>query len=504
MRDLQIVSAQEMRLLDKLTLKEKEMTSYELMNHAGRSISNYLMINDMFSSTDSILVIAGTGNNGGDALVIALSLLEQNIIPNVIIVGNLENESVENQEALETLKVKTTAITYVSSEEDIDAFTSLVDTATIIIDGIFGIGLSSDVRDYYSKVITIINRSYAQVISIDLPSGINADNGLVMKAAVKADHTIVIQNYKQGNLLNDALDYSGQLHLLDIGILQTLYEEPQVLLHKSYLKNKLNKRVKNSHKYHFGNILTIGGSKGMMGAPLLAGISALYTGSGLSAVSYNEKYLHHIHNIYPEVMVNTYIGIEDIPSQVRKRSAVIFGPGLGQNDEVNLDVLNYLLSLDIPLIIDADGIFYLKQLLKEYSTRKNIIITPHNQEMATFLGIDIEDVKQEPVLFAKNIAHTYNLTVVLKGVCTIITNNEESYFSIHGNPGMATAGTGDVLSGIIASLLGRGYSPLEAAKIGVLIHSKAGELASHKYGEESMTATDVIKNIYKVIRDAKS
>ena len=200
-------------------------------------------------------------------------------------------------------------------------------------------------------------------------------------------------------------------------------------------------------------------------------------------------------------MVNTYIGIEDIPSQIRKKSTIIFGPGLGKEDDINLDILSYLLSTDIPLVIDADGIYYLKKLLKEYSERKNIIITPHNQEMATFLGLPVEDIKKEPVLFAKNIAHTYNLTVVLKGSCTIITNNDETYFSIHGNPGMATAGTGDVLAGIIGSLLGRGFTPMEASKIGVLIHSKAGEIASLKYGEEAVTATDLIYNIFKVLQD---
>ena len=120
-----------------------------------------------------------------------------------------------------------------------------------------------------------------------MPSGVNADNGVVMKDSVQAEHTIVIQNYKQGNLLNDALDYSGEIHLIDVGILQTLYEEPQVLLQKAYLKNKLPKRIKNSHKYNFGNVLTIGGSKGMMGAPILAGIAALKTGSGLSTITFN-------------------------------------------------------------------------------------------------------------------------------------------------------------------------------------------------------------------------
>jgi NAD(P)H-hydrate epimerase len=502
MKDFQIVNAQEMRQLDKLTLNEKNLQSYDLMEHAGRSIFFYLVKQNIFTSSDSILIVAGIGNNGGDALICGLAMFEKQLNPQIVLVGDIANQSFENKLAIEKMEEQHINITYIKNEDDIEIFSNLVNESTVVIEGIFGIGLRNDVDGYHKAVISGINRSYAQVVSIDLPSGINADNGLVMNIAVKAEHTLVIQNYKQGNLLNDALDYSGQIHLLDIGILQTLFEEPQLLLRKQYLKNKLSKRIKNSHKYHFGIILTIGGSKGMMGAALLSGISALKTGSGLSCVTYNEKYLHHINNIYPELMVNTYMGIEDIPSQVRKKSAIIFGPGLGKNDEINLDILSYLLSTDIPLIIDADGIFYLKQLIKEYNDRQNIIITPHNQEMATFLGLPVEDIKKEPVLFAKNIAHTYNLTVVLKGACTIITNNEETYFSIHGNPGMATAGTGDVLSGIIGSLMGRGFTPMEAAKLGVLIHSKAGEIATLKYGEESVTATDLVYNIYKVLQDA--
>ena len=502
MKDFQIVNAQEMRQLDKLTLDEKNIESYDLVEHAGRSIFYYLVKQNIFTASDSILIVAGVGNNGGDALVCALAMFEKQLNPKVVVVGNLDNQSLENKLAIKKLIDLQVVISYINNEADIETFTTLVDNATIVIEGVFGIGLNSDIVGYYSKVISEINRSYAIVISIDLPSGINADNGLVMNVAIKAKHTLIIQNYKQGNLLNDALDYSGQIHILDIGIIQTLFEEPQLLLHKQYLKNKIPKRINNSHKYHFGTVLTIGGSKGMMGAPLLSGISAMKMGSGLSGVTYNEKYLHHINNIYPELMVNTYMGIEDIPSQVRKKSTVIFGPGLGKDDNLNLDILSYLLSTDIPLVIDADGIVYLKQLLKEYSERENIIITPHIQEMATYLGLSVDDVKKEPVLFAKNIAHTYNLTVVLKGPCTIITNNKETYFSIHGNPGMATAGTGDVLSGIIGSLLGRGFTPIEAAKLGVLIHSKAGELAVQKYGEEAVTATDLVYNIFKVLQDA--
>lgn len=502
MRDLQIVSAQEMRLLDRLTIKEKEISSFDLMNQAGNGIFQFIIGEQLVSNTDSILVVSSTGNNGGDGLIVASLFADIGLDVKIVLIGNIEKQSEENYQASMVCKNKGLKIHNIKEEEELTFFTNLVDDSTLIIDAIFGTGLNNFVRGLYQQVITRINRSYAQVISIDLPSGINADNGLVMKTAVKATHTIVIQNYKQGNLLNDALDYSGQIHLIDIGILQNLYPEPQLLLHKTYLKNKIPKRSRNSHKYHFGSILTIGGAKGMMGAPLLAAMSALKTGSGLSSVAYYEKYLRYIQNPYPEIMVNSYSGIEEIPSQVRKKSAIIFGPGLGKNDDINLEVLSYLLSQDVPLIVDADGIYCLKQLIKEYSTRPNLIITPHNQEMATFLGIDIEDVKLEPVLFAKNIAATYNMTVVLKGSCTIVTNNEETYFSIHGNPGMATAGTGDALSGIIASLIGRGFSSLEAAKLGVLIHSKAGEIAEELYGEESMTATDLINNIYKVLKDA--
>ncbi len=502
MIERQIVSAQEMRQLDKLTIKETNITSYALMEHAGKSIFKHLVRNGVMNLSESILFVAGVGNNGGDALIAAIECLQRECTPKIVIIGPKGAQSEENKKATEILISKSIEINYITKEDDLSKFSELLEEASVVIDGIFGIGLIRSVEGYYKDVIDLINHSYATVVSIDIPSGINADNGLVMGNAVIADYTVIVQNYKQGNLLNDALDYSGEMYLLDIGILQTLFPESQVLLNKSYYKSKLPKRRKNSHKYQYGNILTIGGSKGMMGAPLLAGYAALKTGTGLSEVTYNDKYLNHIHNIYPEIMVNTYFGIEDMPSQVRKKTTVIYGPGLGKNDELNLEILSYLLQLDVPLVIDADGIYYLKDLIQEYSERENIIITPHNQEMAGFLGIDIEDIKHEPVLFAKNIAHKYNLTVLLKGSCTIVTNNEETYFSIHGNPGMATAGTGDVLSGIIGSLLGRGFSPIEACKVGVLIHSKAGELAQNKLGEESMTATDLIHYIPKVIKNA--
>ncbi len=502
MSNSQIVNAIEMKNLDKLTIQEKGITSYELMTHAAKEIFTYLLSNRYLNSSEQILVVAGTGNNGGDALLTAFYIIEHGLNPTIILIGKEEQQSEESLKAYHQLLEHNIVIKRVDDRDSFHEFEHMFESSSLVIDGIFGIGLSRDVEGYHRDVIGAINGSFAKVISIDIPSGLSADNGVELGQAIYADITLVMQNLKQGNLLNDAKDHTGRNIVLDIGILQTFFQEQQVLLDSSYLKNKIPRRKSNSHKYHFGHILTIGGNKGMMGAPLLSGLSALRTGAGLSGVLYRERLVKYIPNFYPDIMVNSYMGIEEIPEILRKKSCVIFGPGLGTNDAVNKDVLSYLLSTEIPLVVDADGLFYLKQLLREYSERQNIVITPHYKEMANFLDVTVEEVAKEPVLFAKNIAHTFNVTVVLKGTCTLITNSDETFFSNEGNAGLATAGTGDVLSGIIGALLGRGYSPLEASKIGVLIHSKAAMYAQEKFGETSMMASDVITYISEVIKNA--
>jgi len=503
MNDRQIVTAQEMRQLDRLTIEQRRITAYELMVQAGTACETYLYHEHLCDFNGFFVVVAGPGNNGGDAVIVFRNLLEHGVHAHLIQVGQQEHYSDELTTALASLKPLKPTVHLVENEDDLALSLPWLEQANTIIDGLFGVGLTRKVEGMYASLIQHINHSYATVISLDLPSGIHADNGLVMGISVEAHHTLVIQNYKQGNLLNDALDYTGKQHLIDVGILQTVFPDTQVMLDRNYLNKKIPERRHNSYKYLFGNILTIGGSKGMMGAPLLSAYTALRMGSGLSNLLTLDKYRSYGFYVYPDVMMNTYDGIEEIPSLVRNKSAIIFGPGLGRKDDINKDVLSYLLSTDIPLVIDADGIHYLKQLLPDYSKRPNIVITPHYKEMSDFLGISMDEVRYNPVAYARNIAHTYNLTVVLKGTCTIITNNEDTLFSVYGNPGLATAGTGDVLSGMIGNLLGRGYPPMKAAKLGVLFHSIAGEYARDKFGEESMIASDLIDMIPQVMRHAR-
>jgi NAD(P)H-hydrate epimerase len=497
----QIVSKEEMRQLDKLTMDNKKLSSFEVMYQAGEALFQYIYSNNLVNIDDSISIVAGNGRNGGDALVIGEKMIEAGFNPSFLIIGDSNEMCEESLQMCNRLSESGNDLYWVDDDGD-DVFLNNVEESTVIIDGIFGTGVKNYVKGLYKVVIETINNSYARVISIDIPSGINANNGIKVGVSIKANDTLVIQHFKQGNLLNDALDYHGVIHIVDCGILSNYFPEKQEILELSYLNNRISKRIHNSYKYIYGNILTIGGSKGMMGAPLLSSYSALKTGSGLSSILIKDSHLRYFNNIYPELMFDTYMGLEDIPAQVKSKTCIIFGPGLGKNDAENLDILSYLLQTEIPLLIDADGIGYLKLLKKDYSNRENIIITPHYKEMADFLDLSVNEVALEPILISKNIAHKYNVTVVLKGACTIITNNIETYFSVNGNPGLATAGTGDILTGIMASFLGRGISPIESAKISVLIHSKCAKYAKDIYGEESMIASNIIEFLPRVISDS--
>ena len=504
MIERQIVSVDEMRQLDKLTLDNLNITSFELMYQAGTVCFRHLFNNGIISFSDSILIIAGTGNNGGDSLVIGHHLIEAGMSPTFLIIGEADKQTLESKEIVNKIKSKDFLINRCQSESDLEEAMDIINSSSLIIEGIFGIGLSKTVTSYQEVIIDMINDSYAKKVSIDIPSGISAYNGLVMGTAIKADYTCVIQNYKQGNLLNDALDFSGKMILLDIGILQNIFPEKHELLQLAHIKNKIIKRKHNTYKYSYGDVVTIGGNKGMMGAPIMAAYSALRTGSGLSRVFFNEKTIKYIQNPYPELMIDTFTCVEDIHTMTLKKSAIIFGPGLGRVNPEYEEILHYLLSTDIPLIIDADGLYYFKKIMTKFTDRDDITITPHYKEMADLLDVTVDEVKKNPVQFAKTIADQYNITVVLKGTCTLIVNSFETFYSINGNPGLATAGTGDVLSGIIGSLIGQDYTPMVASKYGVLIHSLAGQYAADFHGEESMIATDLIHFIKDVMKYAKS
>ncbi len=504
MNNYRIVNVKEMRFMDEFTCTQLQMSPLELMEKAGALI--YLCILEdigIDKSVDQITIIAGVGNNGGDALVVGMHLLDNGYQVKIVILGDLTAQSKESKIMLKRVLNHKVNILFIEDDTKLKDLSKMLRKSTLLIDGIFGIGLTRDVEGIYYDVIKLINRSSVDVCSIDIPSGINANSGLVSKIAIRANYTVIIQNYKIGNLLNDALDYHGTKILLDIGILKVVCKSRRFLLEKEDYLNTIPSRIKNTHKYHYGNLLTIGGSKGMMGAPLLAAYAALRSGSGLSSIAYKEKYSQSIINVYPEVMTSTYTSIDELLEFTKKKNVIVFGPGLGKKDEDNIAILRSLLLIDVPMVIDADGLYYLKQLLKEFKNLKNVVVTPHYGELAMLLDTDTKSIEEDIFSHLKTLTENYELTVVLKGPTTIIANKDGMLFSDYGNPGMATAGSGDVLSGIIGSMIGKGMKITPACKIAVLIHSMAGKIALDLLGEESIIASDIIKAIPTVLKELK-
>lgn len=494
-----VLLTDEMKRLDQYTCDTKNISSLELMEVAGYHIYRCFLDNHQINKeNDRILVIAGLGNNGGDALVVSELLLKDNFKVNIVIIGDLNKLSRETRTVYQRLRENNISILNITSSENLKEFNQLINNSEYIIDGIFGIGLNKDVEGIFFECIKLINQNQAYVFSIDIPSGIYSDNGNIGKIAVNADFTAIIQNYKVGNLLNDAKDYHGKLKLLDIGILQDINSTNRYLLNDN-IKQLMIKRKHNSHKYHYGSLLTIGGSIGMTGAPLLSAYSALRAGVGLSTIGIHEKYYPYINHIYPELMIFPFKNISDINKLLDKKDVIAFGPGLGRNDDFNYQLLYHLINTSFPLVIDADGIFYLKKFIHILPQDNNIIITPHLGELALLLDKDVNTIKKKSLETLKSLTNDYGLTVVLKGPTTIIADKDEVYFNYNGNPSMATAGSGDCLTGIISALIGQKLSLLDACKLGVYLHSLAGDLAEKELGN-SLIATDIINNLFKIMR----
>lgn len=255
----------------------------------------------------------------------------------------------------------------------------------------------------------------------------------------------------------------------------------------------VRKRLKNTNKYDYGSILIIGGSIGYFGAPALSAFSAYRTGSGLVTVLLQKGDYPLYTNFNPEVMVKPYYNLTELNEVTQKKRAVLFGPGLKINDQTNEDVLRFLLQSKVPLVVDASGLAILHCLLEGDYDFHNVIVTPHTGEAQKLL--DCEHPEEELSKLTN-----LGITVVLKDAYTVIASRKEKYLADLGNPGMATAGSGDVLSGMIVSLLGQGYTPLEAAKLGVYLHQSAGNLARDEVGEDSMMASDIIKKLPEAIR----
>lgn len=502
---MNVVTPKEMAAFDKMTI-ENGISSQELMERAGTEC--YKIIKDEVSKRDTILIICGTGNNGGDGQVIARLLKEDGYSVSILFTASSEKlkEKMSEESAANYIKLEELGIPLNYAAQP-DVFTEIIPKADVIIDAVFGTGLDDrPMSEYYQALFNTINSSDSYVISIDIPSGLSGYNGK-FHTAVKADMTIIIQNPKTGELLEDGPDLTGEIKIVDIGIdTDQPLEDGTIVQRKLLTKKEIlfpKPRYKNSHKYHYGRVIVVAGSRGMLGAAALASKGALLSGAGLvTAYVPEETYNPTVSIMPPEALVEPYERIlTSYKLQGVKRDVILFGPGLGKHNDYS-GLLSDFMNQPQPIIIDADGLWMMHNNLNAFKkSNAPLIITPHHGEFAQLLGITTEELKNDPLHYTAYFAQNYNVVVVLKGHHTLVASpNGEIWFNTTGNPGMATPGSGDVLAGMTSAILAQLGDPLEAAKSAVYYHGLAGDYYAEKYGQTTLLAGSILDSLKHVLK----
>jgi len=514
---MKVLKSKEMAFADENTINLTGIPSLVLMENAGRTTAEIIL--NKYKDKENFVIIAGSGNNGGDALVVARYLYKAGKNIKVYVLSSsrekLSKDNLKNLEILETFGVDVLLI----SEKNTGKLRNSIKNSDIIVEGIFGTGFKPPVKGYRERVINLINQSGKNVVSIDIPSGLWSDSGNIEGEFIRADLTITYAYPKLCHILYPASEYCGEVYVVDISIDENYLKEVKRFVIEAG-NIILPERKKNSHKYNYGHNLIIGGSTGKSGAVIMAAKASTKAGAGLTTTVVPECINQIVETNLIEEMsipVDSHDGIfgkksiNQLKSIIKKGkfSSITAGMGMSVNENT-IALMEYILKLKMPAVIDADGLNNIalidnfKQVLKKrkYPT----ILTPHVGEMSRLTGIETSYINKNMEEIATSFAEETNSFVVLKSSRIVIASPEgKVYYSIKGNEGMATAGTGDVLSGILGALINR-LPVLEAVKTGVYLHGLSGDLSAEKYGVESLKATDLIEFIplsYKYIEKEK-
>lgn len=496
---IEILSVENMRKSDENTIKNG-VPGRELMARAAKGIFN--AINTHPGLNSPVAIVCGSGNNAGDGYALALLLKEANITSHIILTSERFSE---DGKYYFDLCVK----------EKIEIFTNALNidysVYKIIVDCIYGTGFHGTVNEPVATVINKINASGAYVVSVDINSGLNGDNGMT-ELCVESDLTVSIGSFKPGHFLNMAKDVIKEKVNCPIGI--EPIEAPYELLEKEDVKKLFPKRKNFSNKGTYGYITLIGGSLKYNGAIKLASMAeaAMRSGAGVATIALPSKLVDYV---APVILESTLYPLSDkngellfneseLSEATKNRKAVAFGMGIGISVEVEKALAYLLKSYTGTLIVDADGLTCLSKIDPEIITNStpNLVLTPHIKEFSRLCSKSIQEIQEAPVKYAKEYAGSHNLTLLLKGPSTIITDGSRVILSDTGCPGMATAGSGDVLSGITAAICGSNpQNTIEAVASAAWINGRAGEMAEKEMGNVSMTAGDTVKNIIIAINN---
>ncbi|MFN4234958.1 MAG: NAD(P)H-hydrate dehydratase [Bacteroidia bacterium] len=495
---MKILSATQIREADAYTIQQEGIASVDLMERAANACVDW--IKQHISADNRLVIFAGTGNNGGDGIAIARLMYQCGYNVFVYVIGEKGKGSKDfliNISRLEKLPI---TINYVQTLNDLKP----INSNDIIIDAIFGTGLNKAVEGIFADVIQFINHSGSKIISIDIPSGLFSDTGDIaaLKAVVKATYTLTFQLPKFSFLFPETGKYCGQFYLLDIGLNKEFIHSQDsnfIYITDDEIKENFNfHRDKFSHKGTYGHALIIAGSYGKAGAAILSAKAALRSGCGLVSIHTAKNNVSSIHAAFPEAMVSIDTNEEHISElpDLKLYDAIGIGPGIGMHEKTVQVLKNLIQTADVPLVLDADAI----NILAENKTwlsflPKGSILTPHPKEFERLAGKCNDSF--ERLQKARELSLKTNTIIVLKGAHTaIVSPSGKVYFNSTGNPGMATAGSGDVLTGVITSLLAQGFNSFEATLLGVYIHGLSGDMAVQNYNQQSLIAGDIIESLY--------
>ncbi|MGI6037517.1 MAG: NAD(P)H-hydrate dehydratase [Limnochordia bacterium] len=492
---MRLVTGQEMAHIDKGAIEEYGIPGIVLMENAGLQVIKAMERRWGDLTSKRIVIMAGPGNNGGDGFVIARHLVNRGIWTRVFLVGSKERVAGDARVNLEILEKLGVGITYINGEDNkVPLALALAD---IVVDALLGTGFRGKLRPPYGSLIDQINASGRPVVAVDIPSGVDSSTGSVEKA-VQGTLTVSFGLPKLGTFLFPGADYVGQLEIVDIGLPRPLLDTGgEVFLSTSqYVHQVLPVRSQDSHKGTYGHLLLLAGSPGMAGAAVLAARGALRAGVGLVSIGVPPGLETLVAPQIPEAMVHPLTGKPgQLEGLLARASAVALGPGLGQGSHAYRLLETLLDRITLPLVIDADGLNILAQggyLDRLPRNAKPIVFTPHPGEMARLTGLRVDQIQANRLAIAREYAQKWGVILVLKGAQTVIAGPQgQAYLNPTGNPGMATGGSGDVLTGVIGSLLAQGMAGQEAAVAGVYLHGQAGDLAAGKLGMEGVIAGDL-------------
>ena len=496
---MKVSSVSEMRALDRAAIEKFGVVAELLMENAGQAV--YYVISKEFGiKRKNFVIFCGLGNNGGDGFVVARKIHSSGGAVKVFVLGDpskFKGAAKINLDIVSRLPIKVRQI------ESIEAVKTEVAHCDGIVDAILGTGLTRDVAGLYRDVIELINESGKTVFSVDIPSGVHGDTGKVMGAAVKADYTITFGLPKIGNMLFPGYDLCGKLYVSHISFPPSIHDADTLKVEINH-PLRLFPRDKDAHKGDFGEVLFVAGASSYFGAPYFAALSFLKAGGGYSRLAAPESIVPFIASKGSEIVfvpqvetISGSIALENKRALLElseRMDMVILGPGLSLEKETQQLVRELAGEVDKPLLIDGDGITALCQDLQIVKGRKaETILTPHLGEMSRITKMSVREIDANKIDVLQRTAAELNATIVLKGAHSLVGYPDERVFiNMSGNPGMATAGSGDVLTGTIAAMFGLGLSVQEAVRKGVFMHGLAGDLAAEDKGEDGITAQDIL------------